>query len=113
MSYARFGPESDVYVYASVAGHVECCGCLIGDQWDFYSPEDVVTHLSEHVTAGHKVDPGLLDASMYPPGDFVAMCMTFLCRENAGHEGEHTPITSPNQERDQAIRDRIESGWKQ
>ena len=25
MSYARFGPDSDVYVYASTAGGVECC----------------------------------------------------------------------------------------
>lgn len=107
MSYARFSADSDVYVYAHIGGFVECCGCRLGEQWDFHSPAEIVTHLREHEAAGHKVPDHLFDPELYEPGDFVAMCMTFLCREDDGHDGEHTPVKT---ERDQAIRDRITKG---
>jgi len=94
MSYARFGNGSDVYVYASVGGYVECCGCILGDEWDFHSPADIVEQFGRHVTAGHDVPAELLDEGMYPPEDFVAMCSVFMCREDAGHAGPHTPTTS-------------------
>lgn len=92
MSYARFGDHSDVYVYADVYGYVACCGCRLGDKWDFHSPAEIVQHLQEHVNAGHLVHPDLLDESLYPPEDFIAMCDIHLCREQAGHDGDHTPI---------------------
>jgi hypothetical protein len=30
MSYVRFGPESNVYVFPHVGGGFECCGCSMG-----------------------------------------------------------------------------------
>jgi hypothetical protein len=70
MSYARFGGGSDVYVFASVYGHVECCGCILGEPWEHHSADAVVAHMREHVAAGHKVPAYLLDPATYPPEDF-------------------------------------------
>ena len=70
MSYARFGAQSDVYVYAHYLGHVECCGCLLGDTWDFHTAADIVTHLRAHVDAGHTVPADLLDEGTYDASDF-------------------------------------------
>lgn len=93
MSYARFSDDSSVYVYADVGGYVACCGCALGDKWDFHSPSEIVEHLQEHVAAGHKVPAYLLDLELYGPDDFIAMCSTFMCREDEGHEGDHTPLS--------------------
>lgn len=93
MSYARFSDHSDVYVYADVNGYVACCGCRLGDQWDFHSAEAIVAHLHEHDDAGHKVPSDLFDLDLYPPEDFIAMCDIYLCREQKGHGGDHTPIS--------------------
>lgn len=69
MSYARFS-YSDVYVFAHVGGFVQCCGCILGDEWDFYSAQDIAEHLNEHVRAGHRVPDNLLDPGFYPEYDF-------------------------------------------
>lgn len=90
MSYARFS-DGDVYVYADVGGYVACCGCWLGDKWDFHSPAEIVAHLQEHVAAGHNVHDYLLDPTLYPPRDFISMCRAFMCREDTGHDGPHTP----------------------
>lgn len=90
MSYSRFS-NADVYVFAHVDGFIECCGCRLGDKWDFHSPAEIVTHLTEHAEAGHDVPEYLLDPALYPPSDFVGMCRTFMCREDTGHDGPHTP----------------------
>jgi hypothetical protein len=75
MSFARFGPESDVYVYAHVGGFVQCCGCLLGDflgdDWDYHSAADVVAHMQEHVDAGHRVPQHLLSPDTYDDDDFI------------------------------------------
>ena len=55
MSYARMGKDSDVYVFMSVSGHLECCGCLLGDRWDFPSTGAMVAHLESHRQVGHRV----------------------------------------------------------
>lgn len=104
MSYARFGATSDVYVYAHYAGFVECCGCKLSDEWAHHSAEAIVAHLKEHVAAGHSVPEYLLDVTLYPDDDFIAMCEVFLCRKQVGHEGAHTPVRD---ERDQAIRAKL------
>jgi hypothetical protein len=59
-----------VYVYADIGGYVSCCGCQLGDQWDFHSAPDIVAHLNEHVAAGHKVPADLLDEGIYEDSDF-------------------------------------------
>lgn len=91
MSYARFGSDSDVYVFASIDGYVSCCGCILGDRGDFHSPEEIVAHLREHVAAGHKVREELLDPDLYGPEDFMPMCTTPMCGQVDGHDGEHSP----------------------
>ncbi len=60
MSYARFGC-GDVYVFMSTSGHLECCGCILGDQWSFASTQEMVDHLAEHRAAGHAVPDGIED----------------------------------------------------
>ena len=54
MAYSRFS-YADVYVFMSVEGHLECCGCILGDQWGFDSTQAMVDHLAEHRAAGHDV----------------------------------------------------------
>lgn len=54
MSYVRFG-EADVYVYTDVRGHLACCGCLLGDKWEFRSTDEILAHLREHRAVGHHV----------------------------------------------------------
>ena len=58
MSYARFS-YADVYVFMSTSGHLECCGCILGDQWVFDSTQGMVDHLAEHRAAGHDVPDGI------------------------------------------------------
>lgn len=113
MSYARFGANSDVYLYSHAGGFVDCCGCklTVDSSVELHSVEGITAHMREHVDAGHQVDPELLDAATYEGEDFVAMCDIFMCRENTGHEGGHTPLSDlfPN---GQAIRDRQLAPWR-
>lgn len=70
MSYARWSDESSVYVFAHVNGGVQCCGCILNGQWDFYSADEVVAHMKEHVAAGHQVPERLLDVALYRADSF-------------------------------------------
>lgn len=56
MSYARFGEESDVYVYASTSGF-SCCGCSLTPTYDFVSRTALLLHLQQHIAHGDRV-PG-------------------------------------------------------
>lgn len=80
MSYARWGSESDVYVYAHYLGYVQCCGCLLGESdpdnvWNksvnLGSREEVVAHMMEHVEVGHTIPTDLLDPYTYDLEDFT------------------------------------------
>lgn len=76
MSYARFGADSDVYLFAHVAGFVQCCGCSLRPSADdpaanLHTSGAVVEHLRAHVAAGHRVDEGLINPARYPDDDFV------------------------------------------
>lgn len=58
MSYCRFGWDgSDVYVYGSVHGGIECCGCHLdeGGSQNFETPEKMIEHLIVHRKAGDYV----------------------------------------------------------
>ena len=63
MSYARFSSDSDVYVYASTAGGIECCRCrFIADTHDtprndavMVDEDEMIAHLEKHRKAGHRV----------------------------------------------------------
>lgn len=63
MSYCRFGPDSDVYVYGG-CDSIVCCACHLGpyDEASGYAcneftgnNKEMLAHLVEHVKAGHKV----------------------------------------------------------
>jgi hypothetical protein len=103
MSYTRFGPSSDVYVYSDVGGYVACCGCILGDKWDFHSVTEIVAHMAEHQAAGHKVPGDLLDPETFADETFRPTCPIFMCRAgDEGHDGHHSPVKAEYQ----AIRDR-------
>jgi hypothetical protein len=61
VSYARFGWNgSDVYVFAHVAGLLECCACALdhGEFWESFQSSDTQTmidHLKKHEESGHIV----------------------------------------------------------
>lgn len=97
MSFARFGAGSDLYVFASVSGGVECCGCLLpvgvyeqdevyesrfigrvehkrGDprfeSRQFFDLESLLQHYRDHQAVGHAVPKSLFDTEQYEPDDF-------------------------------------------
>jgi hypothetical protein len=56
MSYVRFAWDgSDVYVYDSCSGGIECCGCRFGTSFNCQTPEEMIAHLATHRRAGHFV----------------------------------------------------------
>ncbi len=62
MSYARFGPGSDVYVYEDVAGGFTCCGCLLTtSRVNVETRQEMVEHLLGHLAAGDHVQQTTLD----------------------------------------------------
>jgi hypothetical protein len=57
VALCRFGSDSDVYVYYSIHGGIECCGCRLLDGRLFNLPTEaeMIAHLEQHRRAGHKV----------------------------------------------------------
>lgn len=56
MSYARFSPTSDIYLYADVAGGLTCWSCALaegGQTMRFLDEDAAVAHLRAHEAAGH------------------------------------------------------------
>ena len=59
MSFERFS-TSDIYMFESVEGCIECCGCLLAD-WDtdyfpqFKTPREALKHLDRHEELGHDI----------------------------------------------------------
>lgn len=57
MSYCRFGPDSDLYVYPDVGGYFCCCACPFLDDLGserLYTIEGLIEHLRLHEEAGHR-----------------------------------------------------------
>lgn len=67
MSYCRWGPESDVYIYATVDnGPIVCCGCRFqpvnehdnypwNDNYETTDPFEMIGHAIDHEFSGDKV----------------------------------------------------------
>ena len=64
MSYCRWGPGSDVYMFPVVGGGIECCACLlepesgnsgINNSSMFNTRTAALAHLELHVREGHQV----------------------------------------------------------
>jgi hypothetical protein len=59
MSYCRFSPDSNVYMFACIEGGIVCCACsmhpnLFGS-YEFATPAEALVHLHEHRAKGHAV----------------------------------------------------------
>jgi hypothetical protein len=78
MSYARFGADSDVYVFESVEGVFECCGCrlharglaphliashpqMLWEGWRCASRTEMISHLLSHREDGDEVPQSAID----------------------------------------------------
>lgn len=58
MAYARFGRDSDVYVFLSTQGGLECCRCdLLGESASYIAKTtpEMLTHHEQHRARGHRV----------------------------------------------------------
>lgn len=70
MAYSRFF-DSDIYIYSHVGGWIECQACFLNEPSNEYSlfsmseeiNDDVhlITHIREHIKAGHDIPEGLLE----------------------------------------------------
>lgn len=70
MAYSRF-TDSDIYIYPHVGGWIECSACWLNERSDEYSlfsmseeindDEHLITHIREHIKAGHDIPEGLLE----------------------------------------------------
>lgn len=62
MSYSNFDTTSDVYVFMSIHGHLECCACsVVGGTYKADSTKQMTDHLEEHRLQGDLVPDGLED----------------------------------------------------
>ena len=61
MSYCRFSPDSNVYLYPHVDDYIECCACRLKPEGEWFgnfrldAPSDAIDHLNRHIAAGHQV----------------------------------------------------------
>jgi hypothetical protein len=67
MAYSRF-TNSDIYIYSSVEGHIECAGCFLNIPKDehtifqstkIYDDETLLMHIVQHRISGHNIPEGL------------------------------------------------------
>jgi hypothetical protein len=85
MAYSRFF-DSDIYIYPHVGGWIECAACWLNERSDEYSlfsmSEEIhddghlITHVREHIKAGHNVPKNLLldildDPYRYKENDII------------------------------------------
>lgn len=74
-------PGSDLYVYDSTSGFIECCACPLipnnGEGYPFQAktPLEMVEHLKKHQEAGHHFRPSLLRR---PLGDLGGRIVTAI-----------------------------------
>src|SRR5262245_32215031 len=77
MAYARFS-DSDVYVYESVFGGVDCCACPLakelGSQYSnvmLWSTDEVIAHMRLHRQARHDFPVSMLDTATFADVDYT------------------------------------------
>ena len=76
MSYCRMGDESDVYVFKSTFGYIECCYCpLESKSVQLETRKQALAHLIKHRRHGHQVPQEVFDrlqAELKEEGNEVA-----------------------------------------
>ena len=67
MAYSRFY-DSDIYIYPSVFGHIECAGCFLNISPDedsifksecIHDDETLLMHIVRHRISGHNIPEDL------------------------------------------------------
>ena len=75
MAYSRFY-DSDIYIYPSVEGHIECAGCFLNISPDedtifksehIHDDETLLMHIVRHRISGHNIPEDLEDEIMSDP----------------------------------------------
>lgn len=76
MSYARFGVDSDVYVFLASDHVLECGGCALagkGGRTVFKSTAEIVVHLQQHREAGGRVPDSCIETLRADEKDNAAL----------------------------------------
>ena len=76
MAYSRF-TNSDIYIYPSVGGWIECAACFLNEPQDEYSlvsaslsiynDDQLADHLEQHARADHNMPENLLQEILADP----------------------------------------------
>ena len=75
MAYSRFY-DSDIYIYPSVEGHIECAGCFLNISPDehtifystkIYDDETLLMHILQHRISGHNMPDSLAQDILADP----------------------------------------------
>jgi hypothetical protein len=75
MAYSRF-TNSDIYIYPSVEGHIECAGCFLNISPDehtifqstkIYNDETLLMHILQHKISGHNMPDSLAQDILADP----------------------------------------------
>jgi hypothetical protein len=75
MAYSRF-TNSDIYIYPSTLGHIECSGCFLNIPTDEYSlfqstqihdDETLLMHILQHKLSGHNMPENLAQEILADP----------------------------------------------
>jgi len=68
LAICRFGDDSDVYVFYSIRGGLECCGCRLSASSEFIAGDEaeMIAHLEQHKTAGHRIPPEAFEDLTHP-----------------------------------------------
>ena len=81
MAYSRFY-DSDIYIYPSVEGHIECAGCFLNISPDehsifqstkIYDDETLLMHLVQHAISGHNMPDNLAQDILADPDRYGAI----------------------------------------
>jgi hypothetical protein len=75
MAYSRFY-DSDIYIYPSVGGWIECAGCFLNISPDedtifqstkIYDDETLLIHILQHKISGHNMPDSLAQDILADP----------------------------------------------
>ena len=81
MAYSRF-TNSDIYIYPSVEGHIECAGCFLNIPKDehtifqstkIYDDETLLMHIVQHQISGHNMPDNLAQDILADPDRYGAI----------------------------------------
>jgi len=81
MAYSRFY-DSDIYIYPSVEGHIECAGCFLNISPDehtifqstkIYDDETLLMHIVQHAISGHNMPDNLAQDILADPDRYGAI----------------------------------------